>query len=336
VNDLLNPVLDTARRRVGTTLRRGKYTLDALLGAGAMGAVFAATHRNGMRVAVKVLHKEIAQVEALRSRFLREGYIANRVQHPSLVRVLDDDEDDDGTTFLVMELLEGKTLAGAWLEAGRQMPAPQVVAIVDGLLDVLGAIHAQGIVHRDVKPDNVFLTDHGLKLLDLGIARLQSEARMTASGAMMGTPEYVSPEQAGGLVREIDARSDLYSVGAMAFTLMTGHVVHEARTPMEGMIFAATKPARSLFDVWPGAPAGLANVVDIALCFDKARRWESAEQMRTALANAMRVSVPMVVAGGEARPAAVVAAPAPPPAPAAAAGGATVILGSDVQGQRKG
>ncbi len=218
------------------------------------------------------------------------------------------------------------------------MPPPQVVAIVDGLLDVLGAIHAQGIVHRDVKPDNVFLTDNGLKLLDLGIARLQSEARMTASGAMMGTPEYVSPEQAGGLVREIDARSDLYSVGAMAFTLLTGHVVHEARTPMEGMIFAATRPARSLFDVWPGAPAGLANVVDIALCFEKARRWESAEQMRTALANAVRGAMPKVAVPQEARqPPAALAPPRPrrAPAPATEGGGATVILGSASPGQRK-
>jgi eukaryotic-like serine/threonine-protein kinase len=335
MSDALSPLVAAAQQRVGTTLRRGKYTLDGLLGVGAMGAVFSGTHRNGMRVAIKVLHKEIAKIESLRSRFLREGYIANRVQHPSLVRVIDDDEDDDGTTFLVMELLVGKTLAAAWLEAERQMPAPRVAAILDGLLDVLGAIHAEGIVHRDIKPDNVFLTDSGLKLLDLGIARLQSEASMTASGQMMGTPEYVSPEQAGGYVREIDARSDLYSVGAMAFTLLTGHVVHEARTPMEGMIFAATRPARSLFEVWPEAPAGLANVVDVALCFEKARRWESAEQMRTALANAMRVSMPKGVAG-EAKPAPAAAAPVPPPAPIAGSAGPTVILGSDVPSQRRG
>ena len=126
-------------------------------------------------------------------------------------------------------------------------------------------------------------------------------------------------------MREIDARSDLYSVEARAFTLLTGHVVHEAHTPMEGMIFAATRPARSLFDVWPAAPPGLANVVDIALCFDKARRWESAEQMRTALANAMRVSMP-TVASGEARP---VAVAAPRAAPTTAGATATVILGSD-------
>jgi serine/threonine-protein kinase len=260
--------------------------LDGLLGLGATGAVYAATHRNGMRVAIKTLHAEHASVETLRQRFLREGYIANRVQHPSLVRVLDDDVDDDGTTFLVMELLEGTTLATEWLDAGRQLPLERVVAVLDALLDVLEAIHREGIVHRDIKPENVFITKAGLKLLDLGIARVM-EARLTASGQLMGTPEFVAPEQAAGNVNEIDARTDLYAVGALAFTLLTGRVVHEARTSMEAMIFAATRPARSLFDVWPDAPPGLANVIDIALRFERTQRWASAEQMGIALRNSV-------------------------------------------------
>jgi serine/threonine protein kinase len=252
---------------------------------GAMGAVFAATHRNGMRVAIKILHEELSKHADLRTRFLREGYIANRVKHPSLVRVLDDDVDDDGTTFLVMELLEGTTLEAEWEAAGHTMPLGRVIAIADAVLDVLGAIHAQGIVHRDVKPENVFFTADGMKLLDLGIARL-GESTTTASGQIMGTPEFVAPEQAGGLVREIDARTDLYSVGAMMLTLLTGSSVHEASTPMERMIFAATKQARSLRDIWPEAPPALVNVIDVALAFDKNRRWASAGEMRTALHNA--------------------------------------------------
>jgi serine/threonine protein kinase len=199
--------------------------------------------------------------------------------------VMDDDVDDDGSTFLVMELLEGSTLGAHWQAAGCTLPAPRVVAITDAILDVLSAVHAAGIVHRDVKPDNVFLTADGLKLLDLGLARL-ADSRLTATGQMMGTPEFTAPEQAGGHVREVDARSDVYSVGAMMMTLLTGQVVHEGRTSMETMIFAATRPARSLFDVWPDAPPGLANVVDIALSFDKTKRWSSAKEMRIALGNA--------------------------------------------------
>jgi serine/threonine protein kinase len=319
VADVFAQIAVRAAQRVGTTLRRGKYTLDRILGVGAMGAVYSATHRNGMRVAVKVLHAELSNVEELRSRFLREGYIANRVQHSGLVRVLDDDVDDDGATFLVMDLLEGRTLGAEWDAAGRRLPPARVVALADAVLDVLAAIHAQGIVHRDVKPDNVFLTaEGGLKLLDLGLARL-AESSLTASGQMMGTPEFCAPEQAGGRVRDVDPRTDVYSVGAMMFTLMTGAVVHEAHTPMEAMVYAATRPARPLFDVWPDAPPALANVVDIAVAFDMDRRWRNADAMRTALGNAL--SMFAARDSTSSRPPA--SAPASTPGPSA-----TMLLGS--------
>ena len=273
-----------AMKRVGTMLRGDKYVLEQLLGAGAMGAVYAARHRNGMRVAIKVLHPELARVEDVRRRFLREGDIANRVTHPGTVKVTDDDVDVDGTTFLVMELLEGRTLEAEWAAAGSKLPAIRVAQVTERVLEVLTAIHAEGIVHRDIKPDNVFLTTGGaLKLLDLGIARLVESRNATATGQMMGTPEFVAPEQAAGNVRDIDARTDLYSVGAMMFTLLTGEVVHPGKTGMEQMVFAATRPARSLFDVWPDAPPLLTNVVDVALSFDKSKRWTSAAEMKTAL-----------------------------------------------------
>jgi serine/threonine protein kinase len=287
VADVFAQIAVRAEQRVGSTLRRGKYTVDRILGVGAMGAVYAATHRNGMRVAVKVLHAELSNVEELRSRFLRDGYVANRVHHSGLVRVLDDDVDDDGSTFLVMELLEGRTLDAEWDAALRQLPPARVVALADAVLDVLAAVHAHGIVHRDVKPHNVFLTgDGGLKLLDLGIARL-AESSLAAGAHTTGAPEFCAPELAGGRVRDVDPRTDLYSVGAMMFTLMTGAAVHEATSPTEAMVFAATRPARPLFDVWPDAPPALANVVDMAVAFDKDRRWRNADAMRTALGNAM-------------------------------------------------
>ncbi len=283
-----------AEQRLGTTLRRGKYTLERLLGVGAMGAVFAATHRNGSRVAVKILHAELSCVEDVRQRFLCEGYFANRVRHPGLVRVIDDDVDDDGSTFLVMELLAGVTLLQKWESAGRQLPLLHVGAILDAILDVLEAVHAEGLVHRDIKPENVFLTASDLKLLDLGVARLIEEhLRLTASGQMMGTPEFVAPEQAAGRIGDIDPRTDIYSVGAMAFALLTGRFVHEGRGPIETMVFAATRPARSLFDVWPAVPPLVANVVDVALAFEKDKRWPSASAMRTALHSSLAAYGPL-------------------------------------------
>jgi serine/threonine protein kinase len=289
MTNLSEDVVARARRRIGSSLHDGKYLFDHLLGVGAMGAVYAATHRNGMRVAIKVLHPELAKNEQIRSRFLREGYIANKVTHPGAVRIIDDDVDADGTTFLVMELLEGRTLDAEWSAAGGKLSPIRVTQLAEGVLDVLIAIHAVDVVHRDVKPENVFLTTGGsLKLLDLGIARL-AESALTASGQMMGTPEFVAPEQAAGNIRLIDARTDLYSVGAMMFTLLTGAVVHPARTPMEGMILAATKPARSILDVWADTPPALANIIDVALSFDNAKRWASATAMQRALRNSMNM-----------------------------------------------
>jgi len=275
-------LLERAQRRVGTSLR-GKYLLVRVLGVGGMAAVYEATHRNGARVAVKVLHREVAAIPEAKRRFLREGYIANQILHPSVVRITDDDEDADGTVFVVMELLDGRTLESELTAGGGRMSAPRVLAITDALLDVLEAAHAAGVVHRDIKPDNIFLTLGGLKVLDFGIARLVESTSATQSGQMMGTAEFVAPEQAGGRVREIDGRTDLFSVGAMMFTLLSGQFVQQARTSMEYMIFAATKPARSIFDVMPGVDAGLANVIDVALAFDKERRWASAKHMQTAL-----------------------------------------------------
>lgn len=290
VTNLTDDTVERAQRRVGTSLRGDKYAIDRLLGVGAMGAVYSATHRNGMRVAVKVLHLELSRVEDVRSRFLREGYLANRITHPGAVKIIDDDVDTDGTTFLVMELLDGRTLEAETQDAGGVLEPLRVAVVVDRVLDVLEAIHKEGIVHRDIKPDNVFLTTSGtLKLLDLGIARLVESSRgRTATGQLMGTPEFVAPEQAAGRVNAIDGRTDIYAVGAMAFTLLTGQCVHLGETAMDKVILAATVPARSVLDAWPDAPTGLAHVVDVALSFDKTKRWPDASQMRIALESAAR------------------------------------------------
>ncbi|CAN5484190.1 hypothetical protein BH09MYX1_BH09MYX1_45210 [soil metagenome] len=279
--------LKLAEQRVGTSLR-GKYMLERVLGVGGMAAVFAGTHRNGMRVAIKVLHREVARIAEVKTSFLREGYIANRIDHPGVVRILDDDEDGDGTAFVVMELLDGTTIETEWTRAGKRLPPQTVAAIADKLLDVLDAAHSAGVIHRDIKPDNVFVTTSGeIKVFDFGIARLVDSVSMTKSGEMMGTPEFVAPEQAGGAVRDVDSRSDVFSVGAMMLTLLSGAYTQVARSSVEYLIFAATKPARSIFDVMPDVAGGLGHVIDVALSFDKAQRWAGAREMQIALRSAV-------------------------------------------------
>jgi len=216
-----------AERRVGTILC-DKWTLDKVLGMGGMAQVFAATHRNGKRVAIKLLRPELCADPAILKRFLQEGYAANKVGHPGAVSVLDDGVAEGGSAFLVMDLLDGETL-GQRLARERKLPADEVRRVTDAILDVLGAAHGKGIVHRDIKPENVFVeTAGGVRLLDFGIARvleLTRERGGTEAGAILGTPSFMPPEQARGRWDEVDARSDLWAVGATMYTLLTGEPV---------------------------------------------------------------------------------------------------------------
>ena len=275
-----------AQERVGSTLR-DKWTIDRLLGIGGMAVVYAATHRNGNRVAIKMLHRHLSSDPGMRQRFLREGYVGNAVDHPGAVRVLDDDVADDGAAFLVMELLSGETLDARVTRCGRLAPA-EVLQLTDPLLDVLAAAHAKGIHHRDLKPENIFLTTDGkVKILDFGIARMRDASGQSASatrtGTMMGTPAFMSPEQALGKTSQVDGQSDLWAVGATMFTLLTGRLVHQAETVNEHLVLAATRPAPALQSVAPDVPAPVGDVVDRALAFDKAARWTDATEMQAAV-----------------------------------------------------
>jgi serine/threonine-protein kinase len=277
-----------AQRRVGAVLR-GKYTLERVLGVGGMAVVYLGVHRNGSRVAVKVLHPELSVDDDLRARFVREGYVANSIGHDGAVRVIDDDVAEDGAAFLVMELLLGETLERRRTRRGGRLPPGEVLALAHQLLDVLAAAHAQGVVHRDVKPENLFLTRVGaLKVLDFGIARFRdaSDPTGTITGARLGTPAFMPPEQALGRTQEIDARADVWAVGAPLFTLLSGHLVHEAPSAAELVVRTATQPARSLAKVAPRAPAAVVALVDRALAFAREDRWQSAREMAEAVAEA--------------------------------------------------
>lgn len=279
-------VLRIARERVGRVLL-GKYRLDRVLGVGGMASVYLATHRNNKQFALKMLHPEISMRENIRTRFLREGYVANSVKHPGAVAVMDDDVAEDGSAFLVMELLEGAPVDELWHRAGKRLPLGVVMAIADALLDVLAAAHARGIVHRDLKPPNLFVTREGvLKVLDFGIARLLDDAgssSATATGTMMGTPAFMAPEQALAKASEVDGQTDLWAVGATMFSLLTGDFVHTGDNAPQLLVNAATKPARSVGGVATDVPPPIAAVIDRALAFDKKERWASASTMREAL-----------------------------------------------------
>ena len=161
-----------AKARVGTTVR-DKWRLEALLGIGGTAAVYAATHRNGNRVAIKILRSELASYEEVTTRFAREGYVANKIGHPGVVSVLDDDVTDDGAPFLVMELLEGHSLDRYTKGASSPLPLERVLPMIDQVLDVLAVAHAQNVIHRDIKPANIFLgRGDEVKVLDFGIARM--------------------------------------------------------------------------------------------------------------------------------------------------------------------
>jgi serine/threonine protein kinase len=283
-------VVARANARIGVLLK-GKYTLDRILGTGGMATVYAATHRNGKQFAVKVLHADLSMRSETRTRFLREGYLANRVNHPGAVAVLDDDIADDGGAFLVMELLHGQTLEALWENNHSRLPLRLVAGVGLQLLDVLAAAHARGLTHRDIKPGNLMLTDDGLvKVLDFGIARLRDVAAVstTQTGMVMGTPAFMAPEQALAKADEIDAQTDLWATGATLYTLASGQMVHQGVNAQQILVRAATTPARSLAAVMPEAPSALRAVIDRALAFEKSKRWSNAAEMRGALGVASR------------------------------------------------
>ena len=289
VTRLTDPMVMRAQVRVGQVLKE-KWRLDVLLGVGGMAAVYAATHRNGSRVAIKLLHPELSTHHQVRTRFLREGYVANAVGHDGAVRVSDDDVAEDGAAFLVMELLDGETLEDRRVRSGGRLDEDEVLSVTDQLLDVLIAAHAKGVIHRDIKPDNVFVTRTGqVKVLDFGIARLRevtSKSTATVSGATMGTPAFMPPEQARGLWDEVDGRSDLWAVGATMFNLLTGHVVHEGRTANESLLLAMTKEPPPLESLLPSASPAVCHLVNRALSFEKDRRWRDAGRMQEAVRGA--------------------------------------------------
>jgi serine/threonine-protein kinase len=281
-----------AATRIGTSVA-GKWYIERLLGVGGMAAVYLVRAANGSSGALKLLHPEVNAIAELRKRFLREGSIAKALgdEHGAdgFVRVIETGEAEDSTAYLVMEALEGESLYDRIARQGT-MPAADVLSLTEQALDVLVIAHARGIVHRDLKPENLHVVPPlRLKVLDFGIARVldplpggihMADKTATRTGVIMGTAAYMAPEQATGLVNEIDARTDIYSLGATMFRLLAGRTVHGALSGNQEVIAAATEQAQPITRVAYGVPPDLGAVVDRALAFLKPHRYPDAETMR--------------------------------------------------------
>jgi serine/threonine-protein kinase len=282
--------------RLGQTLH-GKWRLDSFIGRGGSADVYAATHRNGKRAAVKILHPQYAAEPELLKRFLREGYVANSLAHPGAVSVLDDDRCEDGAAYLVMELLEGTPLSD-FSKKKTPLAVGLVLRIADDVLDVLAAAHERGIIHRDIKPGNLFLTHEGrTKVLDFGIARLlepDGGEPMTLSGTSLGTPAYMAPEQARGRWELVDGRTDLWALGATLIALLTGRKPRKADTANEELLFAMTQPIPPFASFAPGAPAELCALVDRAVAYERDQRFANAREMQTYVRAAMAQLAPIL------------------------------------------
>jgi serine/threonine protein kinase len=284
----------SALDRVGTVLNE-KWKLERLLGVGGMAAVYAGLHRNGARAAIKLLHPELARHKEVRQRFQREGYAANKVEHQGVVKVLDDDVvsggPDAGTAYLVMELLEGESLQDR-LERGQPVDEREFLEMALGVLEVLEAAHQCGVVHRDIKPENLFFAreEDGttrIKVLDFGLARLQQAQAITTYGLALGTPSFMSPEQAAGRTDEIDGRTDLFALAAAGFRLRTGRRIHEEEDVIELVKKMSRLPAPPIRSIAPDTSKPFARVIDRALQFKRENRYESAAAMRADVARAL-------------------------------------------------
>ncbi|MGE0785432.1 MAG: serine/threonine-protein kinase [Sandaracinaceae bacterium] len=266
------------------SLIAGKYRLERLLGTGAIGAVYAAVHQfTRKNVAIKLIDASFAEYEGYGVRFLREARAAAEIDHPVICDVVDAGAEPDGTLYLALELLEGSTLEHAIDQ--NDLRLDEIVEVSIQLLDGMAAAHDRGIVHRDIKPDNVFLTrdEHGnlrVKIIDFGVAkhsRSGPEVFTTAQGAVLGTPWYMAPEQAAG--DPVDPRADLWSVGAVMFHALTGQppFPEESYNRLIARLLNESPPR--LATLRPQLPVWLSTTVDGALQRDPSRRWSTARAM---------------------------------------------------------
>ncbi len=337
------PPVDPDRPRPGTILE-DRYEVGEVLGQGGMGYVLAARHVVlGTRLALKVLRREMTRDAEMVERFRREARAASAIGHPNIVEVRDfgtlpsPDGTSTGASYFVMEHLEGQGLAEA-IERDGPFAVERAIDVVRQMADALGAAHAQGIVHRDVKPENVILTvrngrpDH-VKILDFGIAKLDSAVRLSGAFRVLGTPAYMSPEQAQG--RPLDARSDVYSLGIVLYELLTAKLPFDHARAMEVLRMQVNAPPPSVLALRPDVPDVVARAIAQTLEKDREKRpasmraliellssvaaSRSAEFRRGSMPSAFPAPVSDAVRPSAPTPVGAYAVPVPPRAPSSAA-----------------
>jgi serine/threonine protein kinase len=299
VNEKLRRAVDQARvgRLSGTRL--GEFAIDELLGRGGMGEVYAARRTSdGKDVAIKLLHAHLGADELLRARFRREAEVVTRMPAGTVAHVFQFGTSSDGYDYIVMERLRGEDM-GALLKRRDRLDLAEVVHIVERIAAGLDGAHALGVVHRDLKPQNVFLCgelDTGqipdVRLLDFGVARLGealAATAMTATAAVIGTPGYMSPEQATGA--DIGPSADVFALGAIAYRALTGKPAFPSRNPASALFEALHHEPPPPSEVVPGLPDDVDAVIALALAKKSTERYQTAGEMARDLALAARAEL---------------------------------------------
>ena len=269
------------------TILSGRYRLEARIGAGGMSTVYRAMDETLERsVAIKLLNREVSSDSDELERFRREARAVAQLSHPHIVGVIDAGE-DDSRPYIVFEYVEGETLKERIRRLGK-LPVPEAVAYAIEIARALGVAHAHQIVHRDVKPQNVLVDEEGsAKVTDFGIARTLDEEGLTADGRVIGTTDYVSPEQAMG--HSVTGQSDLYALGIVLFEMLTGEVPFKGDSQVAVAMKHVREPLPDVQRARPEISAALAAVVDRATAKQPAERYRSAEEMIADLEDALAI-----------------------------------------------